>query len=117
MLGKLNSPPHQVEWGVRPECEGEDLLTTTYFSEQNELLSIDLSVLVEVVIVMLLVSKRYLKYIFRESVGPTAKGLRENSGNTRPMPNFLTISSCFKIQNSHFCCLRMTDNRLAEALS
>ena len=86
MLGKLNSPPHQVEWGVLPECEGEDLLTTTYFSEQNELLSIDLSILVEVVINMLLVNKSYLKYVFRESVGPTAKGLRENAGNISALP-------------------------------
>ena len=95
MLEKLNSPPHEVEWGVRPECEGEDLLTTTYFSEQNELLSIDLSILVEVVIIMLSVIKSYLKYILRESMGPTAKGLRENAGNTRAPPDRRTIRKSF----------------------
>ncbi len=35
---------------------------------------------------MLLVIKRYLKYIVRESVGPTAKGLRENAGNISALP-------------------------------
>jgi hypothetical protein len=95
MLGKVNSPPHQVERGVRPECEGEDLLTTTYFSEQNELLSIDLSILVEVVIIMLLVIKSYLKYIFTESVGPTAKGLREDAGNISALPGRRPIHKRF----------------------
>ena len=86
MLGKLNSPPHQVEWGVRPECEGEDLLTTTYFSEQNELLSIDIYMLVQLVINMFWVNKIYFKYVLRESVGPAAKGLRENAGNISALP-------------------------------
>jgi hypothetical protein len=95
MLGKQNSPPHQVEWGVRPECEGEDLLTTTYFSEQNELLSIDLSMLVGVFINMLLVNKSYLKYTFRERAGPTAKGLREDAGNTNALPGRRTIHKSF----------------------
>ena len=95
MLGKRNSPPHQVEWGVRPECEGEDLLTTTYFSEKNELLSIDLSMLVEVFINILLVIKSYLKYIFRERAGPTAKGLREDAGNTNALPGRRTIHKSF----------------------
>ena len=77
MLEKLNSPPHEVEWGVRPECEGEDLLTTTYFSEQNELLSIDPSILVVTLINMLSFIKIYLKYINEESLWLTPKGLRE----------------------------------------
>ncbi len=93
--GKLNSPPHQVEWGVRPECEGEDLLKTTYFSEQNELLSIDLSMLLMVLIIMLLVIQIYLKYILRESVVPTAKGLRENAGNISALPGRRPIHKRF----------------------
>jgi hypothetical protein len=95
MLGKVNSPPHQVEWGVRPECEGEDMLTTTYFSEQNELLSIALSILVWLYVTMLWVIKSYLKYIPRESVGPTAKVLRENAASISALPGRRPIHKRF----------------------